>query len=116
MSRVSDPLRYLIAVLGMVVAGAFALYSPPAAHAEQFCWGTEISGSASSSCKSGFRWISQGRAKGAQHSVCLVLPASSLQCTAGPEAWVQINEPNTLGEAGIWGQNTGPTHVFGEVF
>lgn len=116
MFRVSDSAKYSIAVLGMVIAGAVAMYAPPAASAEQFCWGSEISGSAGSSCPSGYRWISEASAKGAQHSVCLQVPGAASQCTSGPEAWVHISEPNTLGEAHISGRNTGPTHIFGEVF
>lgn len=117
MSHSPDRTSYSVAVLVAVLVGVFALaiYTPPAANAEQFCWGSELGGI--EGCRSSYRWISTARAKGAQHAVCLSVPNAAERCTSGAEAWAETSEPNSLGEAIIWHEfGTGNTHVFGEVF
>lgn len=108
----------MVAFVGALAAlcASLAAFSPPAAHAEQFCWGAVLSNE--KSCEGRLRFGSEVRGKGGEKSVCVAIaPWGPIKCSSGPGVWVSTNYGKNLeGKGWIADNAVGTTTVWGEIF
>jgi hypothetical protein len=108
-------------VLMSVLAGMCALVAmsaPSSAHAERYCWEVFLP-KLEAECRAGhFRFASEVRGKGKEHSVCVALePWGPIKCSSGPGVWVINNYGKNLeGQGWIQDNAPGGTFAFGEIF
>ncbi len=116
--RVSGRIGRTAALAGILASVCvwIALFTPPSAHAEQYCWGTVLSNE--KSCEGHLRFGSEVRGMGKEKSVCIAIaPFGPIKCSSGREVWVTTNYGTNLeGKGWIADNAAGATTVFGEIF